>query len=69
MKTILKELFRKYIKADIINLNNRDFDEFILFCNLSEDFIMRASQYDLIMMIKGKYDQFLQLKKSSDRKT
>lgn len=62
MKTILKELFRKYIKADIIELNNKDFDEFILFCRLPEDFIINASQYDLVMAIKVKYDQFIKLK-------
>ena len=62
METILKELFRKYIKADIIELNNKDFDEFILFCRLPEDFIMNASQYDLVMAIKVKYDQFLKLR-------
>ena len=62
MKIILKELFRKYIRADIIDLNNKDFDEFILFCRLPEDFIINASQYDLVMAIKVKYNQFLKLK-------
>ena len=62
MKIILKELFRKYIRADIIDLNNEDFDEFILFCRLPEDFIINASQYDLVMAIKVKYNQFLKLK-------
>ena len=55
---ILKDLFRLYIKHDIIDLNEEEFDAFIKYCNLSEEFIKNASQFELVMAIKGKYENF-----------
>ncbi len=57
-RDILKDLFRLYIKHDIIDLNEEEFDAFIKYCNLSEEFIKTASQLELIMAIKGKYENF-----------
>ena len=57
-RDILKDLFRLYIKHDIINLNEDEFDAFIKYCNLSEEFIKNASQLELVMAIKGKYETF-----------
>jgi hypothetical protein len=57
-RNILRDLFRLYIKYDIIDLNEDEFDAFIRYCNLSEDFIKEASQLELVMAIKGKYETF-----------
>ena len=57
-RSILKDLFRIYIKHDIIDLNEEEFDAFIKYCNLSEGFIKNASQFELVMAIKGKYESF-----------
>lgn len=57
-RDILKDLFRVYIKNDIIDLSEEDFDAFITYCNLSEEFIKTASQFELVMAIKGKYAAF-----------
>lgn len=57
-KEVLKDLFRVYIKYDIINLSNDDFDDFIVYCNLSDEFIKSASKYDLVMAIKNRYELF-----------
>ena len=57
-RDILKELFRLYIKNDIITLNEDEFESFIVYCNLSEEFIKHASQFELVMAIKGKYATF-----------
>ncbi|HET6243717.1 MAG: hypothetical protein H0V01_08345 [Bacteroidetes bacterium] len=62
-KELLKDLFKKYIKADIIDLNEKDFEAFIFFCNLPQEFIQNASQYELTITIKTKYAQFLVLNK------
>ncbi|HVA99436.1 MAG TPA: hypothetical protein VNG53_11125 [Bacteroidia bacterium] len=59
---ILKELFRIYVKSDIIQLNEKEFDAFIAYCNLSDEFIQTASEFDLVMAIKKKYESFSQLK-------
>ncbi len=57
-RSILKDLFRIYIKHDIMDLNEEEFDAFIIYCNLSEAFIKNASQFELVMAIKGKYESF-----------
>lgn len=57
-RSILKDLFRIYIKHDIIGLNEEEFDAFIKYCNLSEAFIKNATQFELVMAIKGKYESF-----------
>jgi len=57
-KDVLKDLFRLYIKHDIIDLSEEEFDAFIIYCNLSEEFIKTASQFELVMAIKGKFQAF-----------
>ena len=57
-RDVLKDLFHIYIRHDIINLSDADFDKFIDFCNFTDDFIKNASDYDLVMAIKYKYEQF-----------
>lgn len=57
-RDVLKDLFRLYIKHDIIDLNEEEFDAFIKYLQLSDDFIKNASQFELVMAIKGKYENF-----------
>lgn len=55
---VLKDLFRVYIKHDIIDLSEEEFDAFIRYLRLSDDFIMNATQFELVMAIKGRYESF-----------
>ena len=55
-RDLLKELFRKYVSGNIIHLNNDEFDDFIDFCTISDDFMKRTSQYDFIMYVKKKFE-------------
>lgn len=57
-KDILKDLFRVYVRYDVIELSEEEFESFIIYCNLSEEFIKSASQFELVMAIKGKYESF-----------
>ena len=57
----LKELFKIYIKYDIIDLTDDQFDDFITFCDLSDYFILHASQFELVETIKSKYLNFKEL--------
>ncbi len=57
-RDILKDLFRLYIKHEIIDLSEEEFDAFIKYLNLSDEFIQNASQLELTMAIKGKYESF-----------
>lgn len=57
-RDILKDLFRLYIKHEIIDLTEEEFDAFIKYLNLSDEFIQNSSQLELTMAIKGKYENF-----------
>lgn len=57
-RDILKDLFRLYIKHEIIDLSEEEFDAFIKYLNLSDEFIQNATQLELTMAIKGKFENF-----------
>ena len=57
-RSLLKELFRKYVDNDIIQLNNDEFDEFVDFCGVSDEFLKRSSQYEFIMYVKKRFEVF-----------
>ena len=57
-RSLLKELFRKYVAADIIQLDNNEFDEFIDFCGVSDEFLKTSTQYEFIMYIKKRFEVF-----------
>jgi len=61
-RSLLKELFRKYVDNDIIQLDNNEFDEFIDFCGVSDEFMKNSTQYDFIMYIKKRFEVFRMMK-------
>jgi tyrosyl-tRNA synthetase len=60
-RRIVQELLRLYVAFDIIELSETDFDAFITFLNIDEQFIKTASEMELILFIKDKYDHFRRL--------
>jgi len=62
-REILKDLFRIYVKADVIDLSEEEFDKFILYLNLPEEFLKTAGDYDLVAAIKLRYEQFRELER------
>jgi hypothetical protein len=62
-RALLKELFRKYVDNDIIQLNNEDFDDFVDFCEVSDSFLKNSTQYDFIMYVKKKFEVFRMVRK------
>lgn len=61
-REVLKDLLHLYIKYDIINLDDKQFDDFIDYCNLDDDFIKGATDYELIMAIKQRYESYMRYK-------
>ncbi len=57
-RQVLKDLFHVYIRHDIINLTDAEFENFIDYCNFTDNFIKTATDYDLVMAIKTRYEQF-----------
>ncbi len=62
-RRIVKELLRLYVAFDIINMTEEDFDSFIQFLNIDDDFLKTASEMELILFIKDKFDHYNYLKK------
>lgn len=57
-KKVVKDLLNYYNQEDIINLAPKEYDFFISFCNLSDEFLSYASQYDVAVKIKNCYKDF-----------
>jgi predicted ATPase len=60
-RRIVQELLRLYVAFDIIELSETEFDAFITFLNLDEQFIKTASEMELILFIKDKYEHYKQI--------
>lgn len=59
---VLKDLFRTYNRAGVMNLPESEFDSFILYLNMPEWYLRTASDYNLALTIKQRYDQFMYVK-------
>jgi len=62
-RRVVKELLRLYVAFDIINMTEDAFDDFIQFLNMDDDFLKTASEMELILFIKDKYEHYNSLKK------
>jgi hypothetical protein len=61
-KRILKELLRNYVVYDIVELTDEEFEEFIEFLNMDDQFLKTASEMELITFVKDKYGHYKRLK-------
>ena len=57
-RMIVKELIRTYVAYDVIQLTEEEFDSFISFLNLDENFLKTATEMELITFIKDKFEHF-----------
>ena len=57
-RKVVKELLRVYVAYEIINLTENEFDDFITFLNVDESFLKTASEMELIVFIKDKFEHF-----------
>jgi hypothetical protein len=57
-RKVVKELLRVYVAYEIINLTEDEFDDFITFLNVDESFLKTASEMELIVFIKDKFEHF-----------
>jgi hypothetical protein len=62
-RRVVKELLRLYVAFEIIDLPEAIFDDFITFLNIDENFIKTASEMELVLFIKDKYDHFKSLQR------
>lgn len=68
-RNLLKELLANYVAGDIIYLDDAEFDDFIDFCDVPEEFMKRSTQYDFCMYIKHKFELYRLTRSSKKNKS
>ncbi len=61
-RKVVQELLRLYVANDIINLTEDEFDDFISFLNINEEFLKTATEMELITFIQDKYEHYIGVK-------
>jgi hypothetical protein len=62
-RELLKELFHHYVDYQIIELNDEEFDLFIDFINVSDDFMKYSSQYDFLIFVRDRFKEYKNIKR------
>ncbi len=62
---ILKDLLRNYVAYEIIELSDEEFETFIAFLNMDEDFLKTATEMELITFIQDKFEHYTLIKKGA----
>lgn len=57
-RELLKELFHHYVDYEIITLSENEFDEFIDFLNVSDEFMKYSSQYDFLIYVRDRFKDY-----------
>ncbi len=65
-KALLRELFKKYVAYEIIELSEDEFDDFIDYINISDALLKNSSQYDFIVYVKARFNAYNKLLKEDD---
>jgi hypothetical protein len=55
---ILKELLSIYVLYEIIDLNQKEFDDFIIFLNINDHTLKKLDDIELVTYIKDKYSHY-----------
>ncbi|MCO4813486.1 MAG: hypothetical protein KC454_02165 [Flavobacteriales bacterium] len=63
---IVQELLRTYVAFNIIELTPDEFEKFVEFLNIDENFLKTASEMELITFIQDKFEHYLILKKVNE---
>ncbi|MBU3659287.1 MAG: hypothetical protein FGM14_05435 [Flavobacteriales bacterium] len=57
-RQVVKELLRLYVAYEIIEMEETEFDDFIIFLNADPDFLKTAAEMELVLFIKDKFEHF-----------
>jgi hypothetical protein len=57
-RDLLKELFRHYVDYEIIQLDNSQFDDFIDYLNVSDEFMRHSTQYDFLIYVRDRFREY-----------
>ena len=61
-RDLLRELFVKYVDYDILDLTTHEFDDFISFLNVSDQFMRNSTQYEFVVFVKERFELYKRIK-------
>ena len=61
-RDLLRELFVKYVDYDILDLTTVEFDDFISFLNVSDQFMRNSTQYEFVVFVKERFELYKRIK-------
>ncbi len=62
---IIKEKFNEENIGELTGLRGQELRDFMTYCGLSEEFLINASEYDILFMVKGSYWAYKRNKKKN----
>ena len=62
-RQVVKELLRLYVAYEIIEMEEDEFEDFIIFLNADPDFLKTAAEMELVLFIKDKFEHFKLIRK------
>ena len=57
-RDLLKELFKYYVDYQIIVLSNEQFDDFVVYLNVSDEFMKSSTQYDFLIYVRDRFKDY-----------
>jgi hypothetical protein len=66
-RDLLKELFQIYVDYQIIDLTTEEFDDFITYLNVSDEFLIQSSQYEFLVFVKERFRDYQVMRRNNTR--
>lgn len=66
-REIIKELLLIYVNENIIRLDEREFDDFIDYCDVGTEFLKNCTQYEFIIFLKRKHLDFMSFRDKNNK--
>ncbi len=64
IQQVIDKKYNREIIGTLTGLKDKELDDFMLFCNLDRKFLYKANQYDILIKVLEKYEEFRRSKKS-----
>jgi hypothetical protein len=64
-RDLLKELFQIYVDYQIIDLTTEEFDDFITYLNVSDEFLIQSSQYEFLVYVKERFRDYQVMRRNN----
>ena len=64
IQKVIDKKYNREIVAELTGLEDKDLDDFILFCKFDKKYLYETNQYDILVKVLQKFEEFKRTKKS-----